>query len=276
MTDNRIPCFINIKEGAHLSKKVNEDGTRSAIQFDENNKLCGPVNLEIVDCFDNKTVEYDEEDISFGEKLKEEVVIPTLQYALQELVNCGVDVFFEKGVPYVKEKGIPFIKEKGNILLNRIMGFFGKIEKKQKIKKKSVSNMDTATIVEMTIYESKEKPKNECSYEEMEKKILDLEFVICILVTRLNELSNIVVVDDNPEIEVEAKMILDNLSSENVLKCMESLLKDENKNYLDESTRNLLKAYINGELIIDSRNVPINNVFKNSYITPKAICGSGI
>jgi hypothetical protein len=36
-------------QDSHINTKVNEDGRKSAIQFDENNKLNGPVEIEDVD-----------------------------------------------------------------------------------------------------------------------------------------------------------------------------------------------------------------------------------
>ena len=40
---------IKTKEGAHVNEKVKDDGSRAAIQFDDENGLQGPVDLVEVD-----------------------------------------------------------------------------------------------------------------------------------------------------------------------------------------------------------------------------------
>ena len=40
---------IKVKDGAHVNNHVKEDGSKAAIQFDEENNLQGPVDLIEVD-----------------------------------------------------------------------------------------------------------------------------------------------------------------------------------------------------------------------------------
>lgn len=46
---------IQTKKGAHINEKLNDDGSRAAIQFDKDNNLKGPVNLIEVDKTDYPT-----------------------------------------------------------------------------------------------------------------------------------------------------------------------------------------------------------------------------
>ena len=48
MPDEKV-YRIKTKEGAHINEKVKDDGSRAAIQFDEDNGLQGPVDLVEVD-----------------------------------------------------------------------------------------------------------------------------------------------------------------------------------------------------------------------------------
>lgn len=68
------------KDGSHLNTKVNSDGTKSALQFtDDNNDLSGPVDLIEVDEEELIRTEYiqvPQEERSLGERLVDEVVIP--------------------------------------------------------------------------------------------------------------------------------------------------------------------------------------------------------
>ena len=48
MSDEKL-YRIKTKEGAHINEKVKDDGSRAAIQFDNENGLQGPVDLVEVD-----------------------------------------------------------------------------------------------------------------------------------------------------------------------------------------------------------------------------------
>ena len=48
MQDDKL-FRIKKKEGAHMNEKIKEDGSRAALQFNENNELLGPVDLIEVD-----------------------------------------------------------------------------------------------------------------------------------------------------------------------------------------------------------------------------------
>ena len=83
-TDEKLYRVVR-KDGSHLNTKVNPDGTKSALQFtDDNNDLSGPVDLIEVDEEELVRTEYvqvPQEERSLGERLVDEVVIPVIRDA---------------------------------------------------------------------------------------------------------------------------------------------------------------------------------------------------
>ena len=100
------------KDGSHLNTKVNSDGTKSALQFtDDNNDLSGPVDLIEVDEEELIRTEYiqvPQEERSLGERLVDEVVIPVIRDATAQLLEYGT----EKAEMWIEEKAVPVAKAK--------------------------------------------------------------------------------------------------------------------------------------------------------------------
>ena len=70
---------IKVKDGAHVNNHVKEDGSKAAIQFDEENNLQGPVDLIEVD--ENEYIKevYTEpipKERSVGQVIIEDAVVP--------------------------------------------------------------------------------------------------------------------------------------------------------------------------------------------------------
>lgn len=100
------------KDGSHLNTKVNQDGTKSALQFtDDNNDLSVPVDLIEVDEKELVRTEYiqvPQEERSLGERLVDEVVIPVIRDATTQLLEYGT----EKAEIWIEEKAVPVAKVK--------------------------------------------------------------------------------------------------------------------------------------------------------------------
>ena len=110
-TDDKLYRVVR-KDGSHLNTKVNPDGTKSALQFsDENNDLSGPVDLIEVDEEELVRTEYvqvPQEERSLGERLVDEVVIPVIRNATTQLLEYGT----EKAEMWIAEKADPVAKAK--------------------------------------------------------------------------------------------------------------------------------------------------------------------
>ena len=110
-TDEKLYRVVR-KDGSHLNTKVNPDGTKSALQFtDDNNDLSGPVDLIEVDEEELVRTEYvqvPQEERSLGERLVDEVVIPVIRDATTQLLEYGT----EKAEMWIEEKAVPAAKAK--------------------------------------------------------------------------------------------------------------------------------------------------------------------
>ena len=110
-TDEKLYRVVR-KDGSHLNTKVNPDGTKSALQFtDDNNDLNGPVDLLEVDEEELIRTEYisvPQAERSLGERLIDEVVVPVIRDATTQLLEYGT----EKAEIWIEEKVVPVAKSK--------------------------------------------------------------------------------------------------------------------------------------------------------------------
>ena len=110
-TDEKLYRVVR-KDGSHLNTKVNPDGTKSALQFtDDNNDLNGPIDLLEVDEEELIRTEYisvPQAERSLGERLIDEVVIPVIRDATTQLLEYGT----EKAEIWIEEKVVPVAKSK--------------------------------------------------------------------------------------------------------------------------------------------------------------------
>lgn len=110
-TDEKLYRVVR-KDGSHLNAKVNPDGTKSALQFtNDNNDLNGPVDLLEVDEEELIRTEYisvPQAERSLGERLIDEVVVPVIRDATTQLLEYGT----EKAEIWIEEKVVPVAKSK--------------------------------------------------------------------------------------------------------------------------------------------------------------------
>lgn len=109
-TDDKLYRVVR-KEGSHLNTKVNSDGTKSALQFtDDNNELSGPVDLIEVDeeVIRNEHIQVPQEKRSLGERLVDKVFIPVIRDATTQLLEHGT----AKAEIWMEEKAVPAVKVK--------------------------------------------------------------------------------------------------------------------------------------------------------------------
>lgn len=95
------------KKGSHVNTKVNPDGTRSALQFtDENNDLNGPLDIIEVDMSEYIRAEELQSDSVDGMRPRtwkqivvEDIVVPIAREAIEQFLNIGfqhLEIWMEK------------------------------------------------------------------------------------------------------------------------------------------------------------------------------------
>lgn len=112
------------KKGSHVNTKVNPDGTKSALQFtDDNNDLTGPVDLIEVDKGEYIRAEdvhnysyYDTAPRTWEQVIVEDIVVPVAREAIEQLLNIGLQHFDV----WMEEKAIPAAKQKAKKANNSV------------------------------------------------------------------------------------------------------------------------------------------------------------
>ena len=96
--------------------------------------------------------------------------------------------------------------------------------------------------------------------EEVDQILNNMKFAALYIAAGIRELSNTVVTDDgtNPEKALEMQDKLKKLSSGEVMKTIEFMLEDKNRDKLDQATIRLFEAFKNKDFIVEGEAVPIS------------------
>lgn len=248
---------IRTKKGAHVNKKRNKDGTRSAIQFDEKNGLKGPVDLIEVDEDEIRKQFRDEmatNQRSIGRIIAEEAVVPAIQEAFYEITYRAL----QAGGDWISNWLTKKINEPQKSVENKNIS--NKKDNRSNVVKKSPS-----TDIEIDSKPSGEKVKSVVhTKEEVEQIVNNMQFAAMYIAAGIRELSNTVIKDTELTAEetIEMQNKLDELSSENVMRTIDFMLEDKNRDILDSVTLQMFEAFRNKDFIIDGKTVPINKYFQ--------------
>lgn len=171
-TDDKLYKVVR-KDGSHLNTKVNPDGTKSALQFtDDNNDLNGPVDLIEVDEEELIRTEYiqvPQNKRSLGELLVDEVFVPVIRDATTQLLEYGT----AKAETWIEEKVVPVAKTKVKAGWENLKLFISTIKDSDKpikatqiiAEQKSASNSSEIEVVN----------KVECGNKDEKKYVLSPE-----------------------------------------------------------------------------------------------------
>lgn len=120
------------KKGSHINTKVNADGTKSAIQFsDEDNDLTGP--LDIIEVDESEYIGADEIDYyvtqdnaprTWKQIVMEDIVVPVAREAMNQLLNIGMQRF----EIWMDETAMPAAKRKAKKAGENITLFFSALK----------------------------------------------------------------------------------------------------------------------------------------------------
>lgn len=264
-TDEKLYRVVR-KDGSHLNTKVNPDGTKSALQFtDDNNDLNGPVDLLEVDEEELIRTEYisvPQAERSLGERLIDEVVIPAIRDATTQLLEHGT----EKAEIWIEEKVVPVAKSKVKAGWENLKLFISAIKdfdkpiKATQIVTEHKNTFKASEVEVVNTVEDQEEKKYALSPEEVELLLDTARRSALMIAASLSILNNSVVMDDGTDPE-RIEMIqrgIEQLSSKDITTQIDLLLEDKNSGLLDDASIFMLRAFREGMFIGNGTPIPVS------------------
>ena len=251
---------IKTKDGAHVNEKVKEDGSRAAIQFDEDNGLQGPVDLIEVDESEyTREVYVERQERSFGQAIVEDAVVPAVQDALTIILMRAVEVGINALGNWMSQTVIPAAKVKGGELLDKAI----ESHEAKKAKKAEQESAAMAVRQKTEVKSSSVKAENKTvihTQEEVDQILNNMKFAALYIAAGIRELSNTAIADDgtDPEKTLAMQNKLKELSSGEIMNTIEFMLEDRNRDMLDQATIQLFEAFRHKDFIVEGEAVPIS------------------
>ena len=264
-TDEKLYRVVR-KDGSQLNTKVNPDGTKSALQFtNDNNDLNGPVDLLEVDEEELIRTEYisvPQAERSLGERLIDEVVVPVIRDATTQLLEYGT----EKAEIWIEEKVVPVAKSKvkaewENLKLSiSAIKDFDKPIKATQIVTEQKNTFKASEIEVVNKVENQEEKKYALSPEEVELLLDTARRSALMIAASLSILNNSVVMDDgtDPERIAMIQKGIEQLSSKDITTQIDLLLEDKNSGLIDDASISMLRAFREGMFIGNGTPVPVS------------------
>ena len=264
-TDEKLYRVVR-KDGSHLNTKVNPDGTKSALQFtDDNNDLNGPVNLLEVDEEELIRTEYisvPQAERSLGERLIDEVVVPVIRDATTQLLEYGT----EKAEIWIEEKVVPVAKSKVKAGWENLKLFISAIKdfdkpiKATQIVTEYKNTFKASEIEVVNKAENQEEKKYALSPEEVELLLDTARRSALMIAASLSILNNSVVMDDGTDLERIAMIQrgIEQLSSKDITTQIDLLLEDKNSGLIDDASISMLRAFREGMFIGNGTPIPVS------------------
>jgi hypothetical protein len=266
-TDDKLYKVVR-KDGSHLNTKVNPDGTKSALQFtDDNNDLNGPIDLIEVDEEELIRTEYiqvPQNKRSLGELLVDEVVVPVIRDATTQLLEYGT----AKAETWIEEKVVPVAKTKVKAGWENLKLFISTIKDSDKpikatqiiAEQKSASNSSEIEVVNKVECGNKDEKKYVLSPGEVEILLDTARRSALMIAASLSILNNSVVMDDgtDPDRVAMIQRGIEQLSSKDITTQIDLLLDDKNSGLIDESSITMLRAFRDGMFIGNGTPIPVS------------------
>ena len=267
MTEDKL-YRIKTKDGAHINGRIKEDGSRAAIQFDEENGLQGPVDLVEVDESEYRKEIYVEVDRqkSFGQAVLEDAVAPAIADALTIVLTRAMEAGIDAFGNWMSSKVIPAAKDKSVELIDKAWVAHQAKKSKGIEKKKTTTEVNKKQTVSNT-QKNEESGTVVHTPEEVDQILNNMKFAALYIAAGIREISNTVVADDgtDPEKAIAMQDRLKELSSGEVMKTIEFMLEDKNRDKLDKATIKLFEAFRNRDFIVEGEAVPISRYLSVVY-----------
>ena len=264
-TDEKLYRVVR-KDGSHLNTKVNSDGTKSALQFtNDNNDLNGPVDLLEVDEEELIRTEYisvPQAERSLGERLIDEVVVSVIRDATTQLLEYGT----EKAEIWIEEKVVPVAKSKVKAGWENLKLFISAIKdfdkpiKATQIVTEYKNTFKASEIEVVNKAENQEEKKYALSPEEVELLLDTARRSALMIAASLSILNNSVVMDDGTDLERIAMIQrgIEQLSSKDITTQIDLLLEDKNSGLIDDASISMLRAFREGMFIGNGTPIPVS------------------
>lgn len=243
----------------HINTKVNEDGRRAAIQFDDKgNKLNGPVELEEVSIDEIIASQTPREMDPYVQLIVEEIVAPTMRYMLEIGTAKLLSWLSKKGIPSAKQ-AIKRIAKNGKVYSEVVKdGLAGKETKASRLLREAEENKTTVPV-EKEIIREQNFEKEYHSPEEIQQLINTLHKSVLITATCIRILTNTIVSDDgtDPKKLEASKKQLEELGATEVMNQINLMLEEKNRSLLDGGSYQVLSAFSHGNLLVGGEVVPV-------------------
>ena len=280
-----------IKGGTHLASSKKTDGAVYGGLLDNNtNQVVGQAEW-LVEEVDDQNLNYpnehcdthkSEEDQEWWMPILTEVTTEFIDAVVREATPYVEQFITDKVVPGVN-KTINLIAEKGAIGIDIIRnGISSKTKAEQLLAKRTESKSGNTqlsaghnTTVEPSedIDEPFEEPRESMSREEAQQHLIYIRALAILLADEIRKLSSACIRGDNVSSKdiLEQQSAIEKLTTQEVMNSIKMLLENKNRYLLDEMTSMVLSEFLAGNLIIDSKPVPIEK-----YRIPIALPRKGI
>lgn len=267
------------RKDSHVNTKVNPDGLKSAIQFDENNNLTGPV--EIIEADEKEWIRPEYVEIeprlrSWKQLILEEIVAPIARETLEQALDIGYQHF----CVWMEQTAVPKAKEKSKEIGKNIKFYFsaikdgimGKELMADRILREAAERKNARLAQQQGMSVNVSKPetgqtsneKEIHTTEEIEEVVNIMRSSAITIAACIRWLNNSVKDDDGSDLKkrLEIQRNLEELSTADVMKQIDLLLEDKNKGLLDAVSFRMIAAFREGNFIIDGKIVPMSNYLK--------------
>lgn len=213
----------------HINTKVNDDGRKAAIQFDDKgNKLNGPVELEEVDIDEIIASRTPREMNPYVQLILEVIVAPVIRYEFEVYIDKRISYLSEKGVTSAKQAIKEFAQNKKVYVEGIKDGLAGKETKASRLLREAEENKST-TPVEVEKVKEQNFEKEFHSPEEIQQVINILKKSILVTATCIRILTNTIALDDgtDPEKLEASKKQLEELGTKEVMNQISLMLEEK-------------------------------------------------
>ena len=258
---------IRRKKGSHINKKINSDGSISAIQFcDGTNDLNGPVELLEVDERELMRIQNEWGIHPVVKYVIDNILAPYITRELERGTDYLLGVLDERVMPKTKENVKKFFDNSSLYIVAFKEVLMGKEPKAlrlmREIKSPEASVENTVVVNNAVGNKYKTKPEKEArSPEEVEQLLKIMQANVVSLASCIRILSNTIVKDEgkNSEVVLAMKKEIERLSTEKMMNQISLLLDDKNRELLDDSSFEILSAFKEGNFIVDGKKIPMSS-----------------
>ncbi|MDD3184181.1 MAG: hypothetical protein PHT76_02610 [Anaerostipes sp.] len=244
----------------HINTKINEDGRKAAIQFDnKGNKLNGPLDLEEVDIDEFIASRTPKQMNPYVQLILDQVISPAITYGLEVGTDKFINYLSVKGIPSAKKAIKDFVQNKKLYLSAIKDGLTGKETKASRLLREAEEKKNSISV-EVENQNQTEFEKEYHTPEEVEQIVETMKKSVLLTATCIRILTNTIVMDDCSNLEKleESKKQLEELGTQEVMAQISLMLEEKNRGLLDETSYQVLNAFRQGDLVIDGNQIPMS------------------